>query len=74
MRLPGADLDDLLTTEIVNGRTLADLLTLEFVISVFGSVLAAILILITGFVIGGWLRGRLMRVGVHRVGHRASSS
>jgi small conductance mechanosensitive channel len=63
MRLPGADLDDLLTTEIINGRTLADLLTLEFVISVFGSVLAAILILITGFVIGGWLRGRLMRVG-----------
>lgn len=63
MRLPGADLDGLLTTEIVNGRTLADLLTLEFVISVFGSVLAAILILITGFVIGGWLRGRLMRVG-----------
>ena len=63
MRLPGADLDGLLTTEIINGRTLADLLTLEFVISVFGSVLAAILILITGFVIGGWLRGRLMRVG-----------
>jgi small conductance mechanosensitive channel len=61
--LPGADLDGLLTTEIINGRTLADLLTLEFVISVFGSVLAAILILITGFVIGGWLRGRLMRVG-----------
>lgn len=61
--MPGADLDGLLTTEIVNGRTLADLLTLEFVISVFGSVLAAILILITGFVIGGWLRGRLMRVG-----------
>ena len=61
--MPGADLDDLLTTEIVNGLTLADLLTLEFVISVFGSVLAAILILITGFVIGGWLRGRLMRVG-----------
>ena len=61
--MPGADLDGLLTTEIINGRTLADLLTLEFVISVFGSVLAAILILITGFVIGGWLRGRLMRVG-----------
>ncbi|WP_445811253.1 mechanosensitive ion channel family protein [Yoonia sp.] len=56
-------MDGLLTTEIINGRTLADLLTLEFVISVFGSVLAAILILITGFVIGGWLRGRLMRVG-----------
>ncbi|MBR2573104.1 MAG: mechanosensitive ion channel [Loktanella sp.] len=54
---------DLLTTEIINGRTLADLLTLEFVVSVFGSILAAILILITGFVIGGWLRGRLMRVG-----------
>ncbi|WP_424177540.1 mechanosensitive ion channel family protein [Yoonia sp. TsM2_T14_4] len=63
MRLPGADLDDLLTTEIINGRTLADLLTLEFVISVFGSVLAAILILVAGFIIGGWLRGRLIRVG-----------
>ena len=61
--MPVADLDGLLTTEIINGRTLADLLTLEFVISVFGSVLAAILILITGFVIGGWLRGRLMLVG-----------
>lgn len=61
--MPGADLDDLLTTEIINGRTLADLLTLDFVVSVFGSILAAILILITGFVIGGWLRGRLMRVG-----------
>lgn len=61
--MPGADLGDLLTTEIINGRTLADLLTLEFVVSVFGSILAAILILITGFVIGGWLRGRLMRVG-----------
>jgi small conductance mechanosensitive channel len=63
MRLPGADLDDLLTTEIINGRTLADLLTLEFVISVFGSVLAAILILVAWFIIGGWLRGRLIRVG-----------
>ncbi|WP_439508382.1 mechanosensitive ion channel family protein [Yoonia sp.] len=63
MRLQGADLDGLLTTEIVNGRTLADLLTLEFVISVFGSVLAAILILVAGFIIGGWLRGRLIRVG-----------
>jgi len=56
-------LDDLLTTEIINGRTLADLLTLEFLVSIFGSILAAILILITGFIIGGWLRGRLMRVG-----------
>ena len=61
--MPGADLDDLLTTEIINGRTLADLLTLEFLVSIFGSILAAILILITGFIIGGWLRGRLMRVG-----------
>ncbi len=56
-------MDDLLTTEIINGRTLADLLTLEFLVSIFGSVLAAILILIAGFIIGGWLRGRLVRVG-----------
>ena len=56
-------MEDLLTTEIINGRTLADLLTLEFLVSIFGSVLAAILILIAGFIIGGWLRGRLIRVG-----------
>ncbi|MBQ2261306.1 MAG: mechanosensitive ion channel family protein [Loktanella sp.] len=60
---PGVRLENVLTTEIINGRTLADLLTLEFLVSIFGSLIAAILILIAGFVIGGWLRGRIVRVG-----------
>ncbi|MBQ1202779.1 MAG: mechanosensitive ion channel [Loktanella sp.] len=55
-------MENLLTTEIINDRTLADLLTLEFLVSIFGSVLAAILILMAGFIIGGWLRGRVIRL------------
>lgn len=56
-------MENLLTTEIINGRTLADLLTLEFIVSIFGSAFSAVFILIVGFVIGGWLRGRVVRVG-----------
>ena len=56
-------MENLLTTEIINERTLADLLTLEFLVSIFGSVLGAIVILIAGFIIGGWLRTRVVRVG-----------
>ncbi|MFN3663056.1 mechanosensitive ion channel family protein [Yoonia sp.] len=56
-------MENLLTTEIINERTLADLLTLEFLVSIFSSVLGAIVILIAGFIIGGWLRTRVVRVG-----------
>ncbi len=56
-------MEDLLNTEIVNGTTVADVFTLEFMASVLGSVLAAILILIVGFAIGGWVRKRLVALG-----------
>lgn len=56
-------MENLLTTEIINDRTLADLLTLEFLVSITGSVLGAMIILIAGFMIGGWLRARIVRVG-----------
>ncbi|WP_411889322.1 mechanosensitive ion channel family protein [Yoonia sp. SDW83-1] len=56
-------MEELLNTEIWDGRTIADLLTLEFLASIFGSVIAAILILIVGFIIGGWVRKRLVRLG-----------
>ncbi|MFG5381560.1 mechanosensitive ion channel family protein [Yoonia sp. R2-816] len=56
-------MEELLNTEIWDGRTVADLLTLEFLASIFGSVIAAILILIVGFIIGGWVRKRLVRLG-----------
>ncbi|MBB5723016.1 small conductance mechanosensitive channel [Loktanella ponticola] len=56
-------MEDLLNTEIVDGKTLADLFTVEFLASVFGSVVAALVILIVGFMIGGWARRRLGRLG-----------
>jgi small conductance mechanosensitive channel len=56
-------MEDLLQTEVVSGKTLADLLTIEFLASIVGSVLAAILIIVVGFIIGGWARRRLARLG-----------
>jgi len=56
-------LQDFLNTEIWNGKTIADLLSPEFLFSIVGSVLAAIAILFVGFMIGGWVRKRLVRLG-----------
>lgn len=56
-------MEDLLATEIVKGKTLMDLFTVEFLASILGSVLAAILILVVGFLIGGWARKRLVSLG-----------
>lgn len=52
-----------MTTVIWDGKTIGDLLTLEFLASVVGNVLAALLILFVGFIIGGWARRRLIRLG-----------
>lgn len=56
-------MENLMNTVIWNGQTLADLLTIEFLASVFGNILAAILILLAGFIVGGWVRRRLMQLG-----------
>lgn len=56
-------MNDLLNTPIWDGKTLADLLTLEFMASIFGSVVAAILILIIGFMVASWARARLIHLG-----------
>lgn len=61
--MPGAKLDTLLTTVIWDGKTIADLLTLEFLASAVGSVLAAFAILFIGFLLGGWARRRLTSLG-----------
>jgi small conductance mechanosensitive channel len=55
-------MQDLLNTVIWNGKTLGDLLTLEFLVAIFGDVLTAILILVAGFVVSGWLRRRIERL------------
>lgn len=56
-------MQDFLNTEIWNGNTIADLLSPEFLFSIVGSVLAAILILFVGFIVGGWVRKRLVGLG-----------
>lgn len=53
----------LMTTEIWQGKTLADLLTFEFLASVVGSVLAAIVILMAGLFLSGWVRKRVIGLG-----------
>lgn len=52
-----------MNTVIWDGRTIADLLTLEFLASAVGSVLSATAIIIVGFIIGGWVRRRLVSLG-----------
>lgn len=54
---------ELLNKDIWNGKSLADLITLEFLTSMIGSVLSAIAILIIGMMIGRWARRRIVRLG-----------
>ena len=56
-------METLMTTEIWGGKTLSDLLTLEFLASATGNVLGAIAILTIGFLIGGWARRRITAIG-----------
>jgi small conductance mechanosensitive channel len=48
---PIETVNELISTEIWNGRTLADLLTLEFLTSAAGSVLGAVAILFAGWIV-----------------------
>ena len=57
--------ETLLTTELWQGKTLGDLLTIEFLASIAGSVLAAIAILILGWMVSGWARRRIVRLGLN---------
>lgn len=52
-------LTTLLQTEIYNGTSISDVLTLEFLAGIVGNVLAAIVILIAGFIVAGWVRRRI---------------
>ncbi|PJI86349.1 small conductance mechanosensitive channel [Yoonia maricola] len=52
-----------MNTVLWDGKTIADLLTLEFFVSAIGSVLAALAILFVGFLVGGWARRRLVNLG-----------
>ena len=52
-----------LQTEIWQGQTVADLLSLEFLMSAIGSVFAVAGILILGWIISAWLQGRIRALG-----------
>ncbi|MBY5935399.1 mechanosensitive ion channel [Tateyamaria omphalii] len=56
-------INNLLATEVWQGKTLGDYLSLEFLASVVGSVLAAITILIIGWIVAAWLGRRITRIG-----------
>ncbi len=58
-------LDNVMQTEIYSGKTLADLVTLEFLASILGSVVAAALILFVGFVLGSWAKRRIVGLADH---------
>lgn len=58
-------LSNLMTTEIWNGKTLADLLTLEFLAQIAGSFLGALFILILGFFVAGWAARRVRGISTH---------
>jgi small conductance mechanosensitive channel len=55
--------EQLLNTVIWNGNTIGDLLTIQFLASAVGSVLAVVAILFVGFLLGGWVRKRLIGLG-----------
>lgn len=55
--------ENLMTTEIYGGRSLADYLTLDALISLFGNTLAAVFIIIVGFIIAGFVSRRIHGIG-----------
>ncbi|WP_299652835.1 mechanosensitive ion channel family protein [uncultured Tateyamaria sp.] len=58
-------MNDLLATELWEGNTLGDYLSLEFLASIVGSVVAAIVILIIGWTIAAWLGRRVRKIGLN---------
>lgn len=65
-------MQDLMTTELWNGTTLADLLTLQFLASLAGSVLGALALVVGGFLVAGWARNRV--IGLSRRYKRLDST
>lgn len=57
-------LTDILNTQIWNGQSLADLMTLSVLTSFAGSLLGAVVMLILGFIVAGWARRRITKLGL----------
>ena len=57
-------LADILKTEVWNGQSLASLLTLDALTGAALSVTGAVVMLLLGFVVGGWGRRRITKLGL----------
>ncbi|WP_298840141.1 mechanosensitive ion channel domain-containing protein [uncultured Roseobacter sp.] len=56
-------MNELLSTEIWQGKTLADVLSVDFLLSTVGSIFAAIAILLLGWIVSAWLQRRVQNLG-----------
>lgn len=56
-------LQGLMNTELVNGTSISDLLTLEFLAQALGSVVTALLLLSVSLMVAGWVRRRIRAIG-----------
>ncbi|MGJ8545926.1 MAG: mechanosensitive ion channel family protein [Sulfitobacter sp.] len=61
-------MNDLMNTVIWQGKTLGDLMTLNFLASAAGSLIGAIVILLLGWVVSAWLQRRVAAMG-HKHAH-----
>ena len=60
-------MEQLLNTQVWDGKTVADYLTLDFLAGLVGDVLAVLLIIIIGFTVANWVRTRIANLAVrHR--------
>ena len=57
------NLDSFLSLQISEGVTVGDVLTVDFLASVLGNVVSAVVILLLGFMIGGWAARRIRKLG-----------
>ncbi|MGR3379061.1 mechanosensitive ion channel family protein [Salipiger abyssi] len=55
-------LRNLLDMQIYDGKSVSDLLTLEFLAQLLGNVVAAVLLLIVGFFLAGWVKRRIVAI------------
>lgn len=57
-------METILGIEIYNGNTIGDLLTFDVIMGALGNVAGAIAILVLGFIVAGWLRRRIIALGL----------
>lgn len=55
-------MEQLLTTQVWNGKTVGDYLTLEFLAGVASDILSLILIVVLGFWVSSWIRNRIVNI------------